>query len=90
MIVAGVFVVGALFVVNYGAGSELEGFAFAMIIGVITGTYSTIFIASRVVMWLRSREKPDAGLSDDAGLSELGPIGGPAEEEGQMPAISNT
>ena len=65
------FVVGTLFVVNFGSGSDLEGFAFAMIIGIITGTYSTIFIASPVLMWLRSREKPDAGLSDDGGLGTL-------------------
>ena len=83
------FVVGALFIVNYGAGSELEGFAFAMIIGVVTGTYSTIFVASPIVMYLRSKEKPDQGLSEDGGLGELGPIEGPAEEEGQMPAVSN-
>ncbi|MHC4077599.1 MAG: protein translocase subunit SecF, partial [Planctomycetota bacterium] len=35
-----------------------EGLAFALMIGVLTGTYSTIFIASPVVMWLRNREKP--------------------------------
>jgi SecD/SecF fusion protein len=68
------FVVAALFVVNYGAGSELEGFAFAMMIGVVTGTYSTIFIASPVVMWLKGREKDDGGLSEDGGLGELAPI----------------
>jgi preprotein translocase SecF subunit len=65
------FVVGTLFVVNYNSGSDLEGFAFAMIIGIITGTYSTVFIASPIVMWLRSRESEDAGLSDDGGLAEL-------------------
>ena len=81
--------VGALFIVNYGQGSELEGFAFAMIIGVVTGTYSTIFVASPIVMIMRSREKPDQGLSEDGGLGELGPIEGPAEEEGQMPAVTN-
>jgi SecD/SecF fusion protein len=74
------FVVGALFAVNYGAGSELEGFAFAMIIGVFTGTYSTIFVASPVVMWLRSREKDDGGLSEDGGLGELAPIDDSAEQ----------
>ena len=52
------FVVVAQFVVNKGSGSALEGLAFALMIGVLTGTYSTIFIASPVVMWLRNREKP--------------------------------
>jgi len=52
------FVVVAQFVVNKGSGSALEGLAFALMIGVLTGTYSTIFIASPVVMWLRNRENP--------------------------------
>ena len=32
-------------------GPVLEGFAFTMIIGIITGTYSSIFIASSFVMY---------------------------------------
>ncbi len=52
------FVVVAQFVVNKGSGSALEGLAFALMIGVLTGTYSTIFIASPVVVWLRNREQP--------------------------------
>ncbi len=56
------FVVVAQFVVNKGSGSALEGLAFALMIGILTGTYSTIFIASPVVMWLRNREKPGSSL----------------------------
>ena len=52
------FVVLAQFLVNKGSGSALEGLAFALIIGVVSGTYSTIFVASPVLMWLRNREKP--------------------------------
>ncbi|MCA8958184.1 MAG: protein translocase subunit SecF [Planctomycetes bacterium] len=77
------FVVLALLFVNYGSGSELEGFAFAMIIGIITGTYSTIFIASPIVMWLRSRETHDAGLSEDGGLAEL------ADQDEAVPAVAH-
>jgi SecD/SecF fusion protein len=79
------FVVGVLFAVNKGSGSELEGFAFAMIIGILTGTYSTIFIASPVLMWLRSREKEDSGLSEDGGLAELSEE---AQDDGAVPAAS--
>ena len=62
-----------------------------MIIGVHdTGTYSTIFVASPVVHVAAIPRETGPGLSDDAGLGELGPIDGPAEEEGQMPAVSNT
>jgi SecD/SecF fusion protein len=33
-------------------GAEIHAFSFAMVIGVIAGTYSTIYIASPVVLWL--------------------------------------
>ena len=33
----------------------LEGFAFSLLIGVLVGTYSTIFIASPAVLWLAER-----------------------------------
>ncbi|MEM7310659.1 MAG: protein translocase subunit SecD [Planctomycetota bacterium] len=44
-----------LFVFNFGTGNTLEGFSFAMIVGVLTGTYSTIFIANPVLLWLENR-----------------------------------
>jgi preprotein translocase SecF subunit len=40
------------FVLNYGSGSVLEGFAFVMVIGVISGTYSSIFIAGPLLLFL--------------------------------------
>ena len=46
-------VVLILFLVNYGAAaSVLEGFAFVLMIGVITGTYSSIFVASPMLLFL--------------------------------------
>ncbi len=48
--------VAVLFVVNLGTGNVLESFSFAMMVGVITGTYSTIFIANPVLLWLESRK----------------------------------
>ena len=44
-----------LFALNYGQGSILEGFTFAMAAGVIVGTYSSLFIASPVFIWLEER-----------------------------------
>jgi len=41
-----------LFLVNYGATSSLEGFAFVMVVGVVTGTYSSVFIASPLLLFL--------------------------------------
>ena len=44
-------------VVLYIAGGEgIHGFAFSMIIGVLTGAYSTIYIANPVLFWLVQRE----------------------------------
>jgi len=37
-------------------GEVLKGFAFAMLVGVITGTYSTIFIAATIAIILSRRE----------------------------------
>ncbi len=43
-------------------GSGIHGFAFSMIIGVITGCYSTVYIANPVLYWLivRQQRKPVA------------------------------
>ncbi|MFT7463977.1 MAG: SecD/SecF fusion protein, partial [Pseudohongiellaceae bacterium] len=48
-----------IFAFNYGRQNVLEGFSFAMIIGVLVGTYSSIFVASPVLMLLA--DKADAG-----------------------------
>jgi preprotein translocase subunit SecF len=32
-------------------GPVLEGFAFTMLIGILTGTYSSVYIASNFVIW---------------------------------------
>jgi len=46
------FVVTVLFIFG---GEVLRGFAFALILGVVIGTYSSIFVASPVVLELRQR-----------------------------------
>ena len=42
-------------------GPVLHGFSFALVFGIIVGTYSSVFIASPIVLfwqnWLESREK---------------------------------
>lgn len=58
-------VVLAQFVVNRGSGTELEAFSFAMIAGLISGTYSTVFIASPIMLWLWRRESQTPGASPD-------------------------
>ena len=45
-------------------GEALRGFAFTMIVGIISGTYSTVFIASSIAIILSQRRKtPSAGAA---------------------------
>lgn len=41
-------------------GSGIHGFAFSMIVGVITGCYSTVYIANPVLYWLITRNNKPA------------------------------
>ncbi len=42
---------------NLGTGNVLEGFMFALAVGVLSGTYSTIFIACPMLVWLEERAR---------------------------------
>lgn len=55
-------------VVLYIAGGEgIHGFAFSMIVGVITGCYSTVYIANPVLLWLINREQKSKARPATAG-----------------------
>ena len=41
-------------------GEVLEGFAFAMLVGIITSTYSTVFIASAIAVMLGGKKMSKA------------------------------
>ena len=48
-------------------GDVIRGFVFAMIWGVIVGTYSSVFVASSILLWLgvkRDWSKPDANAGN--------------------------
>jgi SecD/SecF fusion protein len=46
-------------IVLYVMGGEgIHGFAFCLTVGVLVGTYSTIYIASPVMLWLSNRNQP--------------------------------
>ena len=51
MITAGTTFLAVLSLYLFG-GEMLEGFAFAMLVGIITSTYSTVFIASAIAVML--------------------------------------
>ncbi|MFQ5507580.1 MAG: protein translocase subunit SecF, partial [Planctomycetota bacterium] len=65
-------VVSAQFVFNHGAGSVLEGFSFAMMAGIIVGTYSSIWVANPIVLWLHEREAALARSAASPGPATLG------------------
>jgi len=47
------------FILYFAGGEGVHAFAFAMMIGVITGTYSSVFIAAPVLLWFK-RPSPSA------------------------------
>ncbi len=49
------FSVAILYLSNFGTGNVVESFSFAMLIGVITGTYSTVYIANPIMIWWEKR-----------------------------------
>jgi SecD/SecF fusion protein len=44
-------------VLYFFAGQALRGLSFALIVGVITGTYSSIYVAAPILLWLIGKEK---------------------------------
>jgi len=44
-------------------GEVLRGFGFAMVVGILVGTYSTIYIASPLVAWWQGRKRSSAAGS---------------------------
>ena len=39
-------------------GPGIHGFTYAMLVGIVTGTYSSIAIASPILMWGKRHEAP--------------------------------
>jgi SecD/SecF fusion protein len=42
-------------------GGEIHDFAFTFLVGIITGTYSSIYIASALVLWWHKGQRPPIG-----------------------------
>ncbi len=59
-----------LIVLFIGGGEVLRGFAFTMLVGVITGTYSSIFVASAIAYDWLERGKKDAKTSDSRSIAD--------------------
>jgi preprotein translocase SecF subunit len=56
VITAGTTLLAVLSIYWFG-GEALRGFAFTMLVGIVTGTYSTVFIASSVATALARRTR---------------------------------
>jgi preprotein translocase subunit SecF len=55
-------------------GQVLNGFAFALVVGIIVGTYSSIFVASPIlVFWQDYIQKNNRNLSGGGPASEAKP-----------------
>ena len=52
-------------------GGVINDFAFMFLVGVVTGTYSSIYIASAIVLWWHKGQRPDIGSNNVAiGVAE--------------------
>jgi preprotein translocase subunit SecF len=65
VITAGTALLSALALFFFG-GDVLHGFAFTMMVGIITGTYSSVFIASAIAIFWQGRSKSAGALSKAA------------------------
>jgi len=52
-------------------GEVTKGFAFAMMIGVFTGTYSSIFVAAPILIDLDKQDKLSNEIDKDLHIEEL-------------------
>jgi SecD/SecF fusion protein len=57
-------------------GGEINDFAFTFLIGIITGTYSSIYIASALVLWWHKGQRPAIGVSPIPAQAAAAPVRG--------------
>jgi SecD/SecF fusion protein len=46
----------AVFLLYVFGGEALHGFSYALFVGIVVGTYSSIFVAAPILLWLSDRE----------------------------------
>ena len=71
-------------------GETLKDFAFALLVGIGAGAYSSIFIAAPLLAMLKEREPEYARRRDDAGLTDAGSVGGLLREAEELAAARPT
>ena len=63
VITSGTTLLAALALFIYG-GTVINDFAFTFVVGIITGTYSSIYIAASIVLWYCDGKKPKLMTSE--------------------------
>jgi SecD/SecF fusion protein len=71
-------------------GETLKDFAFALLVGIGAGAYSSIFIAAPLVAVLKEREPEYARRRDEVGLGDAGSVGGLLREAEDLAAARPT
>jgi SecD/SecF fusion protein len=62
-------------------GATLRDFAFALLVGIAAGSYSSIFVAAPLLAWIKEREPEFARRRDDLGALEgIATVGGTVVE----------
>ncbi|MFL5933868.1 MAG: protein translocase subunit SecD [Gaiellaceae bacterium] len=71
-------------------GETLKDFAFALLIGIGAGAYSSIFIAAPLLAMLKEREPEYARRRDDVDMTDVASVGGLLEEAEALAAAEPT
>lgn len=72
LITSGTVLLATLALYLFG-GSVINDFAFTFLVGILTGTYSTIYIASAIVLWWHKGQRPSIGSTAQP-MSPVAPI----------------
>jgi hypothetical protein len=71
-------------------GETLKDFAFALLVGIGAGAYSSIFLAAPLLAWLKEREPEYARRKDDVSYEDAGSVGGLLREAEELAAARPT
>jgi len=76
IITSGTVFLATLSLFIFGGRGEINDFAFTFLIGIITGTYSSIYIASALVLWWHKGQRPAIGASAMVPVQNAAPARG--------------
>jgi SecD/SecF fusion protein len=71
-------------------GETLKDFAFALLVGIGAGSYSSIFLAAPLLAWLKEREPEYARRRDEVSYGDAGSVGGLLKDAEELAAARPT